>query len=64
VDLSKDAGELVAWHMQQTGARPDAVIGLVPIQLVEPHRLDGMTKTHTDKIDDLLKHKEAELLEV
>ncbi len=31
-------------HMQQTGARPDAVIGLVRIQLVEPHRLDGMTK--------------------
>ena len=27
-------------------------------------RLDAMTKTHTDKIDDLLKHKEAELLEV
>ena len=27
-------------------------------------RLDGMTKTHTDKIDDLLKHKESELLEV
>ncbi len=27
-------------------------------------RLDGMTKTHTDAIDDLLKHKEAELLEV
>ena len=27
-------------------------------------RLDGLTKTHTDKIDDLLKHKEAELLEV
>ena len=27
-------------------------------------RLDGMTKIHTDKIDDLLKHKEAELLEV
>ena len=27
-------------------------------------RLDGMTKNHTDKIDDLLKHKEAELLEV
>jgi ribosome recycling factor len=27
-------------------------------------RLDGMTKQHTDKIDDLLKHKEAELLEV
>ncbi len=27
-------------------------------------RLDGMTKTHTDKIDELLKHKEAELLEV
>ena len=27
-------------------------------------RLDGMTKTHTDTIDDLLKHKEAELLEV
>jgi ribosome recycling factor len=27
-------------------------------------RLDGMTKNHTDKIDDLLKHKEAELIEV
>ena len=27
-------------------------------------RLDALTKTHTDKIDDLLKHKEAELLEV
>jgi ribosome recycling factor len=27
-------------------------------------RLDAMTKTHTDKIDDLLKHKEAELIEV
>jgi ribosome recycling factor len=27
-------------------------------------RLDGMTKAHTDAIDDMLKHKEAELLEV
>jgi ribosome recycling factor len=27
-------------------------------------RLDGMTKTQTDKIVELLKHKEAELLEV
>lgn len=27
-------------------------------------RLEGMTKNHTEKIDDLLKHKEAELLEV
>jgi ribosome recycling factor len=27
-------------------------------------RLDAMTKTHTDTIDELLKHKEAELLEV
>ena len=27
-------------------------------------RLDTVTKTHTDKIDELLKHKEAELLEV
>ena len=27
-------------------------------------RLDGMTKKHTDGIDELLKHKEAELLEV
>ena len=27
-------------------------------------RLDGLTKSHTDKIDELLKHKEAELLEV
>ena len=27
-------------------------------------RLDGITKSHTDTIDDLLKHKESELLEV
>ena len=27
-------------------------------------KLDGLTKKHTDAIDDLLKHKEAELLEV
>jgi ribosome recycling factor len=27
-------------------------------------RLDGLTKKHTDEIDDLLKHKESELLEV
>ena len=27
-------------------------------------RLDGITKKHTDEIDDLLKHTEAELLEV
>jgi ribosome recycling factor len=27
-------------------------------------RLDAMTKKHTDSIDELLKHKEAELLEV
>ena len=27
-------------------------------------RLDALTKKHTDAIDDLLKHKEAELLEV
>jgi ribosome recycling factor len=27
-------------------------------------RLDGMTKKHVEEIDDLLKHKEAELLEV
>ena len=27
-------------------------------------RLDGMTKKHTDTIDDMLKNKEAELLEV
>jgi ribosome recycling factor len=27
-------------------------------------RLDGTTKKHTDAIDELLKHKEAELLEV
>ncbi|HNA99444.1 MAG TPA: ribosome recycling factor [Marmoricola sp.] len=27
-------------------------------------RLDGLTKKHVDQIDDLLKHKEAELLEV
>jgi len=27
-------------------------------------RLDGITKKHTDSIDELLKHKEAELMEV
>ena len=27
-------------------------------------RLDGLTKKHTDEIDDLLKNKESELLEV
>lgn len=27
-------------------------------------KLDGLTKKHTDAIDDMLKHKEAELLEV
>ena len=27
-------------------------------------RLDGFTKKHTDEIDEMLKHKEAELLEV
>ena len=27
-------------------------------------RLDGATKKHTDAIDEMLKHKEAELLEV
>lgn len=27
-------------------------------------RLDALTKKHTDQIDDLLKHKEAELMEV
>jgi len=27
-------------------------------------RLDGMTTKHTDAIDELLKHKEAELIEV
>ena len=27
-------------------------------------RLDSMTKKHTDQIDEMLKHKEAELLEV
>jgi ribosome recycling factor len=27
-------------------------------------RLDGLTKKHVDSIDDMLKHKEAELLEV
>jgi ribosome recycling factor len=27
-------------------------------------RLDSLTKKHTDQIDEMLKHKEAELLEV
>jgi ribosome recycling factor len=28
------------------------------------HELDNLTKTYVDQVDDLLKHKEAELLEV
>ena len=27
-------------------------------------RLDGFTKSHVDQVDDLLRHKEAEILEV
>jgi ribosome recycling factor len=28
------------------------------------HELDNLTKTYVDQVDDLLKNKEAELLEV
>ena len=31
---------------------------------VAEKRLDAMTKQHVDLIDDVLKHKESELLEV
>ncbi|MFZ2503008.1 MAG: ribosome recycling factor [Nocardioides sp.] len=41
----------------------DGEAGKDDVQQAEK-RLDGLTKKHTDLIDDMLKHKEAELLEV
>ena len=52
-------------HAKQTleKAEKDGEVGKDDIAGAEK-RLDGTTKKHTDEIDDLLKHKEAELLEV
>ncbi len=41
----------------------DGEVGEDDVTGAEKH-LDGLTKQHTDAIDELLKHKEAELLEV
>ena len=48
-------------HLEKLGS--DGEVGQDEVTGAEK-RLDGATKKHTDAIDDLLKHKEAELLEV
>jgi ribosome recycling factor len=52
-------------HAKQTLDRleKDGEVGKDDVTGAEK-RLDSLTKKHTDAIDDLLKHKEAELLEV
>jgi ribosome recycling factor len=52
-------------HAKQTLDRmeKDGEVGKDDVTGAEK-RLDAMTKKHTDAIDDLLKHKESELLEV
>ena len=44
-------------------AQKDGEVGKDEVTGAEK-RLDGMTKKHVDEIDEMLKHKEAELLEV
>lgn len=44
-------------------AQRDGEVGEDDVTSAE-RRLDAMTKKHVDQIDDLLKHKESELLEV
>ena len=48
-------------HLEKLGS--DGEVGQDEVTGAEK-RLDGATKKHTDAIDELLKHKEAELLEV
>jgi ribosome recycling factor len=48
---------------QMDRAQKDGEVGEDDVTGAEK-RLDAMTKKHVDQIDDLLKHKEAELLEV
>jgi len=52
-------------HAKQTldRAEKDGDVGQDDVKGAEK-RLDGLTKKHTDAIDDLLERKEAELLEV
>ena len=52
-------------HAKQTLERmeKDGEVGKDDVTGAEK-RLDGLTKKHVDSIDDMLKHKEAELLEV
>jgi ribosome recycling factor len=52
-------------HAKQTLERmeKDGDVGKDDVTGAEK-RLDGITKKHVDAIDDMLKHKEAELLEV
>jgi hypothetical protein len=44
VDAAKDSLELVFRHMQKTGAGPDAVIGLLLVELMKQHGLDRTAK--------------------
>ena len=48
-------------HLEKLGS--DGEVGQDEVTGAEK-RLDGATKKHTDAIDDMLKHKESELLEV
>jgi ribosome recycling factor len=48
-------------HLEKLGH--DGEVGQDDVTGAEK-RLDGATKKHTDAIDEMLKHKEAELLEV
>ena len=48
-------------HLEKLGA--DGEVGQDDVTGAEK-RLDGMTKKHTDAIDEMLKNKESELLEV
>lgn len=48
---------------QMDRAQKDGEVGEDDVTGAEK-RLDAMTKKHVDQIDDLLRHKEAELLEV
>jgi ribosome recycling factor len=52
-------------HAKQTleRAAKDGEVGEDDVTAAEK-RLDSMTKRHVDAVDDLLKHKESELLEV
>ena len=61
----RESANVPAWPFQQELERleKDGEAGKDDVAGAEK-RLDGLTKKHTDEIDDMLKNKEAELLEV